>query len=82
MLFGAAAVRLLFRRSAVASDRTARELCGGFGPHCGLRQLVGPRELVGLTFLRAFVCSLPRAKTLALSVKLCTALEAGNCARS
>ena len=51
MLFGAAAVRLLFRRSALASDCTGLEQCGGFGPQCGLRQLVGPRELVGRTFL-------------------------------
>ena len=54
MKFGAAAVRLLFRRSALASDRTALEQCGGLELHCGtavqLRELVGPRELVGRTF--------------------------------
>ena len=34
MKFGAAAVRLLFRRSALASDCTGLEQCGGFGPQC------------------------------------------------
>ena len=62
MLFGAAAVRLLFRRSALASDRTALEQCGGLELHCAsavqLRQLVGPRELVGRTFLCDTSCPL------------------------